>query len=113
MCGRATSAPSGARKSSPPECFRPARSGNVLGQPRIQREQRLAAAALLGTHAVPLVRQKAFQRHDQEGAKPALLAGGPLSDSPSQQPGKELLGQVLGVGREGRLPARVGVRGYQ
>ena len=71
----------------------------------------LAAAAFLGAGAVPFVRQEPLQRHNEEGAEAALLPRGRFQVILLQQPGEELLGQVLGVGRAVPLPAHVGIQG--
>ena len=80
-----------------------------LGRRPVHAED-LAAAAFLGSGFVPLVGQKTFEHHQQEGAELALCPGDGMQIVLVQQPREELLGEVLGIGRAVALAADVGVK---
>ena len=83
----------------------------LLGQGQIQRQELLAAAALLRAVLFPFMGQEMVQRGEQEGAEPAAVGVGAGDGVALQEPGEEFLGQVLGVRRRMATPAHVSVKG--
>src|SRR5262249_1170431 len=75
---------------------------------KVERQQRPAAAALLGVGAVALLRQEALERGQQERAEPAALRVGRPEVVLFEDAGEKLLGQVLRVLRAGHLAPGVG-----
>src|SRR5262249_24238592 len=73
------------------------------------RDNRLAAAPLLSTVPVTLVGQEVLAAGEQEGAELPPRRVGVVQKVLLQEPGEELLGQLLGPVGGTDLPAEVGV----
>ena len=70
-----------------------------LGGVVIKHQDDSVPAPLLAVLAIPFVRKKMFQRGQQERAESALLRADGSKIITPQQPGEELLCQVLGFDR--------------
>ena len=105
------SAPSGARRSCPPKRLQRARPDTAARPARCRATTEAGRPRVSARGAGPILGQKPFQRHDEEGAKPAFFPGGGLQVVLLQEPGEELLGKVLGIGRAVPLPTHVGIEG--
>src|SRR5262249_11274953 len=104
------------RPAAREQLFRRRRVGGLqavpaLGGAEVQRQACPTAAALAGVGPVALVGQAVLAGRQQERPEFALLAVYYLQVVLFQQPGEELLGQVLGLVRPVPLPADEGVEG--
>ena len=75
----------------------------------VERERRLAAAALLTLRLVPFVGQKMFQRRQQEGAEPSAFGAQAVEIILGEEAREKRLRQILGVLLRVAAAADVGV----